>query len=294
MFVSFLWRFSQMAKKESYEFVRLVGDERRVGPTLASVSRHWRKGRECFLFLSPHDDDVIIGGGLLIQELIREKVPVHLAVVTDGAMGYCSMKQKKTIAQIRAQETIDVCRILGIPQKNIHLLQFPDCQLANFMGRRPAVENDPAVIEGFTGLQNAFTALLRKVQPTQVFLPTNTDIHPDHRIVHSELLISAFHSSGDIWPELGETLKDTPYIHEMAIYCNFPTRPKLRLTAPLGVLENKLRAIAAFKSQKQIKSLVNIIRHGGPLEYFRPVEFQLYHPHIYRDQFEETPMANLF
>lgn len=282
-----------MAKKESYELVRLVGDERRVGPTLASISRHWRKGRECFLFISPHDDDAIIGGSLLIQELIAEKVPVHLAVITDGAMGYCSMKQKKTIAEIRAKETIESCKILGIPQSNIHLLGFPDCQLANFMGRRPAKEGEPA-IEGFTGLQNAFTALLRKVRPTQVFLPTNTDIHPDHRIVHSELLISAFHSSGDIWPELGEPLTETPYIHEMAIYCNFPTRPKLRLTAPMSALENKLRAIAAFKSQKQIKSLVNIIRHGGPLEYFRPVEFQLYHPHVYRDQFEETPMANLF
>lgn len=282
-----------MAKKESFEFVRLVGDERRVGPTLASISRHWRKDRECFLFISPHDDDAIIGGGLLMQELLREKVEVHLAVVTDGSMGYCSMKQKDTIAEIRQQETIDSCNILGIKQSNIHLLKFPDSQLSRFMGRRPAAPGEPD-IKGFTGLQNSFTALFRKVRPTQVFLPTNTDLHPDHRIVHSEMLISAFHSSGDIWPELGKPLTETPYIHEMAVYCNFPTRPKLRLTAPMSALENKLRAIAAFKSQKQIKSLVNIIRHGGPLEYFRPVEFQLYHPHIYRDQFEQPPMADLF
>lgn len=282
-----------MAKRESYEFVRLIGEERRVGPTLASVSRHWRGKNERFLFVSPHDDDAIIGGGLLIQELIKEGAEVHLAVTTDGSMGYCSLKEKDTIAEIRAKETLDSCKILGIPKKNVHLLKFPDCQLANYMGRRPAQPGDPEV-EGFTGLQNGFTALLRKVRPTQVFVPTGTDLHPDHKIVYSEMLISCFHAGGDIWPELGKPLEATPYIHEMAIYCNFPSPPKLRLTSPGKTLEKKLRAIAAFKSQKQIKSIIDIVRHGGPLEYFRPVEFRLYHPHVYRNMFELPPMANLF
>ena len=52
-----------MAKE--FEFVRLVGAERRVGPTLASVSRHWKQEEESFLFISPHDDDVVLGGGLM-------------------------------------------------------------------------------------------------------------------------------------------------------------------------------------------------------------------------------------
>jgi hypothetical protein len=36
-------------KKEEFEFVRLVGNERRVGTTLASVSRHWQGKKERFL-----------------------------------------------------------------------------------------------------------------------------------------------------------------------------------------------------------------------------------------------------
>ena len=53
--------------KKGFEFVRLVGNERRVADTLAGVSRHWQDDKERFLFISPHDEDVVLGGGLLIR-----------------------------------------------------------------------------------------------------------------------------------------------------------------------------------------------------------------------------------
>jgi LmbE family N-acetylglucosaminyl deacetylase len=280
--------------KEAFEFVRLVENERRVGPTLASVSRHWKQQEQRFLFLSPHDDDVIIGGGLMLLSALAEKVPVHVAVVTDGAMGYCSRQQKDSISEIRRKETIASFQSLGVERQNIHWLGFPDCQLVLYQGRRPAGPGEPADGNGFTGLQGAFTKLLRHVKPTQVFLPTNADLHPDHRIVHSELLISVFHASVDIWPELGEP-HPVPYLHELAVYCNFPTPPKLRIHAPAGAMKKKLQAIAEFKSQKQIKAVLNNIRLAGPWEYLRPLEFALYNPLIYRDRFDEPPnMHDLF
>ncbi|MBN1555966.1 MAG: PIG-L family deacetylase [Phycisphaerae bacterium] len=275
--------------RETYEFVRLVENERRVGPTLASVSRHWRQEEECFLFISPHDDDIVIGGGLMIQSALKEKVPVHVAVVTDGSMGYCSLKEKDTISDIRKAETYASLKVLGVKKNNIHWLGFPDCQLSRFMGRRPQEESDPVGSHGFTGLQNAFTELLRMIRPNQVFLPTSSDLHPDHRRVHSELLISIFHAGGAIWPELGKPLERIPYIHEMAVYCNFPTAPRLRITGPKAAFLRKLQAIGLFRSQKQIKAIVENTRRGGPMEYLRPIVFQLYHPYIYRDMFDEPP-----
>lgn len=275
-----------MAKRQ-YEFVRLVKDERRVGPTLASVSRHWRQAEERFLFVSPHDDDVVVGGGLMIQSALKEKVPVHVAVVTDGAMGYCSMAEKDGISEIRRKETYAALKVLGVRKKNVHWLGFPDCQLACYQGRRQAGENDPGQVQGYTGLQNAFTELIRRVRPNQIFLPTASDLHPDHRIVHSEMLISCFHATGEIWPELGEPLKVLPYVHELAVYCNFPTPPKLQILAPESALRRKLDAIGQFRSQKQIKSLVEIVKRGGPVEYLRPVEFSLYNASVYSEMFEE-------
>ena len=285
-----------MAKaKEPFEFVRLVESERRVGPTLASVSRHWKQQPQRFLFLSPHDDDVVIGGGLMILSAVAEKVPVHVAIVTDGAMGYCSLEEKDSISAIRRRETYASYKSLGVERENIHWLGFPDCQLARFQGRRPASPGEPAQSDGFTGLQHAFTKLLRQIRPTQVFLPTSADLHPDHRIVHSELMISVFHSSGDIWPELGKPHTFIPYLHELGVYCNFPSPPKLRIRALLSALKRKMQAVLKFKSQKQIGSMVEILRKGGPWEYIRPLEFALYHPAIYRDRFDEAPrMDDLF
>ena len=86
-----------------FQFVRLGESERRVGPTLASVSRHWKQSEERFLFISPHDDDVVIGGGLMIQSALKEGVPVHVAVVTDGSMGYCSKAGKMVFNNFQLQ-----------------------------------------------------------------------------------------------------------------------------------------------------------------------------------------------
>ncbi len=273
--------------QEEFEFVRLVGDERRAGSKLAQVSRHWQGEQEHFLMISPHDDDAVLGCGLLIQLAKRENVPVHIMIVTDGSMGYCSADEKDRIAEIRRKETLECYKTLGVPESNIVCLGFPDCQLVTNRGRSPAKENDPAAIAGFSGLQNAFTFHLRKIRPTQCFLPTWNDLHPDHRIVYEEFLISLFHAAGNIWPELGEPLSRVPYVNTYAVYCDFAAPPTLRMRTPTSYLENKLKAIGAFRSQKQISSLIDNVRHCGPEEYIRAIEFKLYHPANYRSLFEE-------
>jgi LmbE family N-acetylglucosaminyl deacetylase len=274
--------------QDKIEYIRLVGDERRLGPTLQSVSKHWQGDREKFLFISPHDDDVVLGAGLLMQLALKEGVPVYILIVTDGSMGYCTEQEKDTITKIREQETYDCYRSLGIADENIIRMNFPDCRLAAFMGRRPSDKDDVTVISGHDGLQNAFTHHIRKIRPTQCFLPTVNDLHPDHRIVHSEFLISLFHAGGEIWPELGQPIDKTPYVHEMGVYCDFPRPPKLRIRTPNQYLENKLNAIRQFKSQKQIASLVEGVRAGGAEEYYLALEYQLYNPARYRPMFDQA------
>ncbi len=274
-------------KPEEFEFVRLVGNERRVGPRLADVSRHWQGDNERFLLVSPHDDDAVLGCGLLIQLAKREKVPVHILIVTDGRMGYCSDEEKDTITQIRRGESLECYRSLGVPEKNITWLDYPDCRLNSFRGRTPTDSNDPPAVAGFVGLQNSFTHSLRRIRPTQCFVPTGNDLHPDHRFVYDEFMISLFHASGNIWPELGEPLARVPYVNTYAVYCDFVAPPTLRMRTPASYLENKLKAIAAFRSQRQISSLIENVRHCGPEEYIRAIDFKLYHPADYHNLFEQ-------
>lgn len=272
---------------ENIEFVRLVGTERRVGDNLGSVSRHWQDGKECFLMLSPHDDDVALGAGLLIQLAKIENVPIYVLIVTDGSMGYCSDEEKDKISDIRRKEAFQCYQSLGVPAENIIWLGYPDCRLNSCRGRTPCGSDNPLTIKGFFGLQNSFTYHLRKIRPTQCFLPTSQDLHPDHRIVYDEFLISCFHAAGDIWPELGNTLTGVPYLNELAIYCDFPAPPSLRMTTPQAYMQKKLDAISAFKSQKQIASLIENVRNSGPQEYIRSIDFKLYQPSSYHSMFEK-------
>jgi LmbE family N-acetylglucosaminyl deacetylase len=206
-------------------------------------------------------------------------------------MGYCSIKEKDTITEIRRSEAFECYQSLGVPKANIVWLGFPDCQLSNFRGRRPVrefpIDDLRLPIEGFVGLQNTFTYYLRKIRPTQCFLPTKNDLHPDHRIIYEEFLISLFHSAGDIWPELGRPLRKVPYVNSYAVYCDFAAPPTLRMRTPMSLLDKKLKAIAAFRSQKQISSLIENVRNCGPEEYIRSIDFKLYDPASYRNKFEE-------
>ncbi len=269
------------------EYVRLVGGERRVGPTLESVSNHWRGSEERFMFISPHDDDVVLGGGLLMQLAQKENVSVYILIVTDGSMGYCHESQKDTISKVRMEETYKCYESLGVARENIIWLSFPDCRLSKYRGRDHSDKQDKISIAGYCGLQNSFTYWIRKIAPTQCFLPTSNDLHPDHKIVHEELLISLFHAAGNIWPELGDKIEKVPYVHEMGVYCDFPEPPQLRVKAPESVMAKKLEAILMFKSQEQIESLVEIVRKSGSCEYFRPLEFKFYHPATHYDAFEK-------
>jgi len=271
---------------EKFEVVRLVENERRVASTLSGVSRHWQGDKESFLFVGPHDDDIVIGAGLLIQLAVSENVPVHILITTDGSMGYCSPEEKDSIAEIRRKETYQCYQSLGVPEKNIIWLGYPDCRLNYYRGRRPAGQTDPAAIEGFAGLQNSFTYHVRKTRPTQCFIPTSNDLHPDHKIVHEELLISLFHAAGAIWPELGSPIEKIPYVHEIACYCNFPEPPHLQINTSPDLLAKKLDAVLAFKSQRQIEAEIKVMKNAGPVEYIRDLGFHLYSPDLYTEMFK--------
>jgi LmbE family N-acetylglucosaminyl deacetylase len=205
-------------------------------------------------------------------------------------MGYCRPQDKGKISEIRRKETYHCYARLGVPRENVLWMSFPDSALNGYCGRRAATPADPAAVvnKGFTGLQNAFTGLLRKIKPTQCFLPTHNDLHPDHKITYEEFMISIFHASGKIWPELGPPLKAIPFLHEVAVYCDFTLPPNVRIRASEKAFEKKLKAIRAFKSQAQIQSLIDAVRKTGPGEFLKNIQFNLYNPLRHQQRFDEV------
>jgi LmbE family N-acetylglucosaminyl deacetylase len=209
---------------------------------------------------------------------------VHLLVVTDGRQGYCNDRQRSTIVEDRRGELFECYELLGLKGRNIYTLSYPDAALQSFQGRRPATGHERERIAGYVGLQNTLTHYLRRVRPDRVFVPGASDYHPDHQIVHNELLISIFHANGKIWPELGIPC-ELPSVYELAIYCDFANEPNLELKSDDETFQRKLEAIAVFQSQEQVEQLVQQVRDGGPYEYFYEMEFRFYSPNTYRERF---------
>jgi len=251
---------------------------------IAELFDDWRGTAESWLFVSPHDDDIVIGGGLIFQVGIAEGVQVHATVVTDGRMGFCRIEQRDSIAAIRAEEARKSFAILGLPTERLYFLGYPDGQVGRFCGAFFA-GGDAGQADELCGMQIALTRLLRQVRPTRVFLPTGSDLHPDHRFVHDELMISLFHAQGEIWPQLGEAIAEVPRVYELAVYCDFPEPPQIRLETPESLLDTKLKAILAYASQEQIRALIDVQRAGGPVEYVRELKFHFYAPKQYNELF---------
>jgi len=266
------------------QYTRRTSGGLRTTSHLAELFDDWRGAAESWLFVSPHDDDVALGGGLVFQVGIAEGAQVHAAVVTDGRMGYCRIEQRESIAAIRAEEAKRAFAVLGLPPRRLHPLGYPDGCLTACRGAF-FVDGGAGQAGGPPGMQIAFTRLLRQVRPTRVFLPTSFDLHPDHRVVHEELMISLFHAQGGIWPQLGEPIAEVPRVYELAVYCDFPEPPQIRVETPQAMLETKLQAILAYSSQEQIGTLVEIQRSSGPVEYLRELKFRFYAPHEYDELF---------
>src|SRR5262245_61220283 len=86
-----------------------------VSPRISGAFSDWRDGQESILFVIPHDDDAVLGAGLMILQAVREGLPVRVAITTDGSMGYNRIQDKFKIVEIRRQETLRSFEILGIP-----------------------------------------------------------------------------------------------------------------------------------------------------------------------------------
>ncbi len=252
----------------------------------AEVWPDWQGDRENWLFVAPHDDDIVCGAGLTFVAAVEAGISVHAAVISNGRMGYCSPEQRNTIAQVRRDETRESFRYLGLPDNRLHQFNYDDGNLAQQSGRRFATDpEDSNVIAGAIGLQNTLTWLVREVKPTRIFMANRLDLHPDHRAVNAELVISVFHAQGEIWPELGPPIPMIPKLYEYATYSDFAQPPNLRTRVGTGLVEKRLQGIALFKSQLQIDLLVQELRKSGGSEYILEMAFDIFKPGKYETIF---------
>ncbi len=231
-----------------------------------------------WLVVVPHDDDLVLGCGLLVQAAHAEGIDVHVAVASNGSMGYCDVEDRDQIQDIRRKEMNISSADIGIAEDHIHWFGLQDGALPMAQGTTPQADGS------VSGLAWECTKLMRQLKPVVVLSPTPTDYHPDHRVVGSEVDISCFHASGEIWSQLGEPI-NIPERWDFAVYCPFADEPNVQLSTDIELFDKKLESIGRFQSQRQIAAMVENCRNSGPLEYYAARPFILYDPNDYAGLF---------
>jgi N-acetylglucosamine malate deacetylase 1 len=167
------------------------------------------------LVLAPHTDDGELGCGGTIARFSGEKREVHYAAFSD-----C----KKSLAAGLPADTLEKECKAALQQLGMHaskLLMY-DFEVRDFSQKRQEILEE-------------LVSLNKYIQPNLVFIPSATDIHQDHQVIHNEAL-RAFKNSSILGYEL-------PWNQSV-----FQSRYFIKFSKEM--LDKKIKSIQAYKSQE--------------------------------------------
>jgi LmbE family N-acetylglucosaminyl deacetylase len=184
-----------------------------------------RFGAKTALVLAPHADDEVFGCGAAIADLNAAGARVVVQVLTDGAGDVADPGERARIGERRVAESRAALEILG--GGSVRGGDLPDRSLGEHVPR----------LEGF------LTRLVAEVRPDLVFVPSPSEVHPDHRAAAQAFLsLVRRRPAGDAAADI---LRDA----RIAFYeVSQPIRPNFLLDATAHMAAKDL-AVAAFVSQ---------------------------------------------
>ena len=124
------------------------------------------------LILAPHADDEILGCGGTMARYIAAGADVHVAILTNAALGLPEVYTPSDVSVIR-DEARRAHEFLGVTAT--HFYDFP----------APKLDVTPSAEVASTLRQ-----LIEEVRPESVFVPHIGDAHQDHRVIHIASLIA--------------------------------------------------------------------------------------------------------
>lgn len=165
------------------------------------------------LVLAPHPDDEINVAGNMILTLAAAKAEIFVAYSTNGDF--------EVSADVRAQESVDALKILGVPRENIIFLGYGDAhKLSDTQTQSPAGHFETYAPKNFVdyakktfGRHNSYTRknfksdlknLLLELRANIIFC-VDFDNHPDHRalsVAFEEVFGEILSERSDYHPEI--------------------------------------------------------------------------------------------
>ncbi|MBP8591116.1 PIG-L family deacetylase [Candidatus Shapirobacteria bacterium] len=182
--------------------VKLVGgwSSRFKKPSLSLLKI---KRKERVLFFTPHPDDETLAAGGLISQLLAQKNPLKIISVTRGnANPSLFFKDKKIkfspekfieTGRIREEEAKKAIKILGGQENNLLFWDYPDGVLSSLWkdpqkliaSQTTKLDHSPDTLQEYRGenLVKDIKSVIKKFQPTIIFIPHEEDDNSDHQAV---------------------------------------------------------------------------------------------------------------
>jgi LmbE family N-acetylglucosaminyl deacetylase len=208
----------------------------------------WKKG-ETVAFLSPHDDDVVLGAGHLVRAVIKNGGRPVVLVFCRGDAGYSTAVEKRTIVARRRREAVAAYGLLGVPPNDVHFFGLPDLSLMAHVDR--------IMPGGSRGVVEELIRLLRSRGAGRVVFSSPHFENWDHTAVHRLGMYVAPQAGDPILADLGVPVPVLSLL-VYSVWGDFAPGSPEGLSADLGLLaddkEEKAvrKARAAFGSQAAV------------------------------------------
>lgn len=243
----------------------------------------WQPG-ESVAFLSPHDDDVALGAGYLVQAVSENGGTAVILVFCRGDAGYASPAEKDSIVERRRREALLAYGALGVRREDIVFFDLPDLSLMTYVNRR---------IPGGEGITDEMVGILRARKATRAIFSSPHLENWDHTAVFNLGAYAAPQAGDPILADLGDPHPLRTFL-SYSVWGDFEPGRQGLLRADAGILageadELRVReALGLFASQARIMDQT-VARHResrrgseGYLELYRrvairqPVDFGPY------------------
>ena len=163
------------------------------------------------LVFSPHPDDETLGAGGLIQRVLQSRGKVKVVFMTSGdgypegvemedRIAHPTARDYREYGTLRQKEALQVLAPLGVKEKDVIFLGFPDGGLYSILSKHQSddgpdytspftLENHPPVADAilpnieYNGedLKREVLRVLADFRPTLIVTVHRRDQHPDHR-----------------------------------------------------------------------------------------------------------------
>ena len=124
------------------------------------------------LVLAPHADDEILGCGGTIAKYSKLGSKVYVSILTNANIGAEELFSKNLIKKVR-NEALQANELLNV--KNLNFSELP----------APRLDQYPIY-----KISNLIQKKIKKFKPDTVFIPSEKDIHTDHKIISQAALVA--------------------------------------------------------------------------------------------------------